>query len=120
MARFGEDDIRGFLNDLENKIAQAADAKYGDLSIDDSISSRNAYDQVSDIAGELPDVEDISLDMHPKDTQAWCERSLDQLEMTIQLLDQCIDNDFKDLNRQQGIIDMCSKQVKEMKQKFNY
>lgn len=111
---FGEDDIRGFLDNLERQIEQAADAKYGDLSIDGSISSRNAREQVSDIADELPNVEDISFDQ-AKDSQSWCERSLDQLEMTIQLLEQCLDNDFKDLNRHQGIIDMCNKQVKEMK-----
>ena len=117
MTNFGEDDIRGFLDDLERQIEQAADAKYGELSIDGSISSRNARDQVSDIADELPNVEDISFDQN-KDNQSWCERSLDQLEMTIQLLEQCLDNDFKDLNRHQGIIDMCSKQVKEMKAKL--
>lgn len=47
--------------------------------------------------------------------RSWCERSLEQLEMTIQLLDQCLDNDLKDLSRQQNVINLCKKQIDEIK-----
>ena len=49
------------------------------------------------------------------DSRTWCEKSLEQLEMTIQLLDQCLDNDLKELNRQQGVIKLCQKQIEEVK-----
>lgn len=50
-----------------------------------------------------------------KKNRSWCERSLEQLEMTIQLLDQCFDNDLKDLSRQQNVINLCKKQIDEIK-----
>ena len=50
-----------------------------------------------------------------KKNRSWCERSLEQLEMTIQLLDQCLDNDLKDLSRQQNVINLCKKQIDEIK-----
>ena len=133
MALIGEDEIYGFLDKMERDIGRATDARYGDLSIDNSISSKNARYQdlsmdgsissknaraeVSDISDQLPNVADIDVEQSETSdrTQSWCERSLDQLEMTVQLLDQCLDSDFKDLKRQQGIIEMCKAQIDEIK-----
>lgn len=117
MALIGEDEIHGFLDDLERQISRAADARYGDLSIDNSISSKNARAEVSDISDELPSMPESVLDRSEQGDTAntWCERSLDQLELTVQLLDQCLDSDLKDLKRQQGIIEMCRNQIDEIK-----
>jgi hypothetical protein len=49
------------------------------------------------------------------DGNAWCERSLEQLEMTVQLLNQCLENDLKELNRQRGVIAQCASAVNELK-----
>ncbi|OHT07363.1 hypothetical protein TRFO_24447 [Tritrichomonas foetus] len=57
-------------------------------------------------------------DEERRNKRSWCERSIEQLEMTIQLLDQCLDNDIKDLNKQQGLIDLCRNNIEEAKRVF--
>jgi hypothetical protein len=49
------------------------------------------------------------------DSAYWCARSLDELEITMALLNDCIDGDVKELERQKSIIDMCKQQVEEIK-----
>lgn len=61
------------------------------------------------------EIEHNLIDDATRKNRSWCERSLEQLEMTIQLLDQCLDNDLKDLSRQQNVINLCKKQIDEVK-----
>jgi hypothetical protein len=37
-----------------------------------------------------------------------CEWSIEQFKITIQLMDQCLNNDLKDLNRQKRIVGLCA------------
>jgi hypothetical protein len=97
------DRIRSFLNDLDRDIIELAGRSFDDV---ESFQTACGDDSVS-LATPNPNT--------PEDSQLWCERSLEQLEMTIQLLDQCLDNDLKDLNRQRGVISLCMEQIQSMK-----
>lgn len=79
-----------------------------------SISSipQRFSNQEDEINLHFDDAREVELDKN----RSWCERSIEQLEMTIQLLDQCLDNDLKDLNRQQSIINLCQQRIEEAKQ----
>ena len=50
--------------------------------------------------------------------QDWCNRSLEQLEMSAALLSQCLDSDLNDLNRQNAVLNQCLQEVIALKQRF--
>jgi hypothetical protein len=83
---------------------------------------RDIHELVDDGYSETPSAQNSRLDEsdHPKsvareDAHEWCERSLEELEITIHLLDQCLDNDLTDLGRQQGVINLCAEEVRQLK-----
>jgi hypothetical protein len=92
--------IQDFLDDLDRQI--------GDIT--------NRSDVSASAIPPLPEDESPPPLDDKEDGNTWCMRSLEQLEMTIQLLDQCLDNDLKELNRQRGIIAQCAAAIDELKQ----
>ena len=50
--------------------------------------------------------------------QDWCNRSLEQLEMSAALLSQCLDSDLNDLNRQNAVLNQCLQDVLALKQRY--
>lgn len=103
MALTTADELHGFLEDLDLQIGRAIGGKYTDTSM-----------EVGDVdVSRAPETE-MDVDGVSR-THGWCERSLEQLELTIQLVDQCLDNDVKELARQGGIIEACREEVQLMK-----
>jgi hypothetical protein len=97
--------IQDFLDDLDRQI--------GDITSrsDETASGIQRSPQDESILDDQPPV----IRNEKEDGNTWCERSLEQLEMTIQLLDQCLDNDLKELSRQRGIIAQCASTINELK-----
>ena len=52
--------------------------------------------------------------------QDWCNKSLDQLDMSAALLSQCLDSDLNDLKRQNAVLNQCLQEINAMKQNQNY
>lgn len=50
--------------------------------------------------------------------ESWCNRSLEQLEMTISLLTETIDSDFNNLQLQKKNLDLCRRYINEIKSTF--
>jgi hypothetical protein len=98
--------VQDFLDDLDRQIGDITNRS-------DATGSgiQNPPEDRSLLSDQVP------LDRDDKeDGNTWCERSLEQLEMTIQLLDQCLDNDLKELHRQRGVIAQCASTINELKQ----
>ena len=79
-----------------------------------SIDNQNFYDDSSqqDISNNQVNSEET--------TQSWCDRSLEQLEMTISLLSQSIDSDMQDLSRQQSTLTLYQNYINEIKSQLHY
>ena len=71
-------------------------------------NDQKQYSKVSDIL-QKPKTEIMR-------NQDWCNRSLEQLEMSAALLSQCLDSDLNDLNRQNSVLNQCLQEVLALKQ----
>jgi hypothetical protein len=105
MALTDTEKIQDFLDHLDRQI--------GDITSRSDAVSSGIQSPPRD--GSLVGEQQPRLRDDEEDGNTWCERSLEQLEMTIQLLDQCLDNDLKELNRQRGIIAQCTRTIAELK-----
>ena len=81
---------------------QASEMKALDLNISGSNSLEESFNFVSERG-----VKDIE----------WCEKSLEQLELSISLLNQCLDNDLKDINRHQQTLSQIRTELNLIKNK---
>lgn len=108
------------MEDLDREYEEMANEGSADVSFSGSFAIQTPPEIVSqqstpreDFTPTIPVTSMIGDEYYEK---SWCDRSLEQLEMTIQLLDQCLDNDIKDLNKQKSTVMQCRKQFDEIKQ----
>lgn len=87
-----------------------------DSSENEQVSEMRPLDLVISEYDSLNESFNFVGDKGVKDIE-WCEKSLEQLELSISLLNQCIENDLKDINRHQQTLNQIRTEMNLIKSK---
>jgi len=93
--------IREILNDIDDRIGNLGEKSHHDVDIsgnEESIDQKEKTD---------------------RNNLEWCDKSLDQLELSISLLEQCICGDKESLKRQQESLTRFQSEIEKMKRNYH-
>ena len=128
MAIISPEEIQDFLLNLDKEITELTELKKSNQS--SSFSDSNSSKEIIQIMNSDSQNNEQSFGNNSnerntgdvlqgksmlEDSNEWCEKSLLQLETTMNLLKDSIENDLLDLEKHQQILDSCQLQISKIK-----